>query len=380
LSEANPHLVVAAVVAATISTVFPGFAVGALSVQMSEEFGVGEAKYGWALGSFFLAAAAGSVVTGRAAQRFGPRRQITFILLAAVAVQLAIALAANSFAGLVGAMLLLGFLNSGNQTAINLAISQAQLPRLGLAISIKQSGMPAAAMLSGLAVPALALTVGWRWAYVGGAALALAALVAVRLLIVDVPDVGTQRRGELGSSRSSLVTLAVASGFLAFCAGALTAWIVGSGVDAGLGEGGAGLVLSFGAGLGILVRMSWGFRLDSITWRPLLGAGAMMLLGSAGFGLLILGSSTIHVFGALLAFGAGWIWPVFTNFAIVRVNPVGAARATGITQMGVYVGVFSGPLVGGWVIGAWGYSAMWFLVMIAALIGSVLVIRVSSEF
>ena len=56
--------VVAAAVLAAASTVFPGFLVGALSVQVSAEMGVSEAVYGWGLGSFFLAATIGLGTAG----------------------------------------------------------------------------------------------------------------------------------------------------------------------------------------------------------------------------------------------------------------------------------------------------------------------------
>ena len=106
----------------------------------------------------------------------------------------------------------------------------------------------------------------------------------------------------------------------------------------------------------------------------------MSIIGSCGFALLILRSPGIHVVATLLAFGAGWIWPVFTNFGLVRTNPHGAARATGITQMGVYIGVFSGPLVGGWIIETFSYSVFWFVVLCVALFGAALVIRISPKF
>ena len=38
---------------ATVSTVYPGFLIGALTVQVSDEFSVTEATYGWGLGGFF---------------------------------------------------------------------------------------------------------------------------------------------------------------------------------------------------------------------------------------------------------------------------------------------------------------------------------------
>ena len=120
---------VAALVGATIATVLPGFLTGALAVQISAELGVTEATYGWGLGGFFLAATAGSILLGRLAQRIGPRLQITVVLGVSATMQLAIALFASSFGLIVAALAVCGFVNAGNQTAVNLALTRAQLPR-----------------------------------------------------------------------------------------------------------------------------------------------------------------------------------------------------------------------------------------------------------
>ncbi|MEL0195287.1 MAG: MFS transporter, partial [Acidimicrobiaceae bacterium] len=104
-------------------------------------------------------------------------------LLGAAVVDLCIALFANEFRYLIAFLAIAGLCNAAAQTAVNLGLAQAGLPRLGLAIAVKQSGMPAASMLSGLAVPAIALTLGWRWAFVGAATVALVALIGVQRTI-----------------------------------------------------------------------------------------------------------------------------------------------------------------------------------------------------
>ena len=379
--QAKPPVVVGAIVFATVATVFPGFLIGAMSVQVSSEFEVGEGTYGWALGSFFLGATAGSVGLGRLAQRIGPRRQITAVLALSAAVQLALAGFASSFVHVVLALVVCGLANAANQTAINLALTDARLPRLGLSMAIKQSSMPGAALLSGLAVPLLALTVGWRWAYVAGAAVAVSALVLVRRALP------AQTKGPMPSSRvrpqsgrAALRGAAVGGGFLAFCAGSLSAWVVGSGVDAGLEPGTAGAMLSLGAACGIALRLAWGFRLDSLRTSPLRLGGLMVLVGAVGFWLLGLRSPGWHVVATLVAFGAGWVWPIFTNYGVVRANPEAAAAATGVTQTGVYIGVFVAPLATGWIIETSGYPTMWSVVAASAVIGSVVLVRVSPDF
>ena len=82
----------------------------------------------------------------------------------------------------------------------------------------------------------------------------------------------------------------------------------------------------------------------------------------------------------LLSFGCGWIWPVFTNYGIVRANPRAAGSATGITQMGVYVGVFVGPLVTGWLIEHSGYPVMWLAVAASSVAGAAVSIRIADRF
>ena len=380
-AEARPSLVINAAVMATVSTVLPGFLIGAMSVQVSAEMGVSEGVYGWGLGSFFGAAMVGSVMLGRLAQRIGPLNQMTLALGVSIAVQLALAATARSFLAVIGFLVLAGLANAANQTSVNLALAQAQLPRLGLAVSIKQSGLPTATLLAGFAVPSLALTVGWRWAYVAGAVFALMSLVLVRTAVGSSVFRTAATRDSVPESSSRDLFLAAAVGaFLAFSAGSLVAWGVGSGVDAGLGPGTAGLFLSVGAATGITMRVVSGWLSDTMRVKPFRAGGITALVGSIGMAGLALRSPATHVAAMLLSFGCGWIWPVFTNYGIVRANPRAAGSATGITQMGVYVGVFVGPLVTGWLIEHSGYPAMWLAVAASSVAGAAVSIRIADRF
>ncbi len=391
---ARPSLVINAAVASTVSTVLPGFLIGAMSVQVSAEMGVSEAVYGWGLGSFFGSAMLGSVLLGRLAQRIGPLNQMTLALTVSVLVQLALAAIARSFVAVISFLVVAGLANAANQTSVNLALAQAQLPRLGLAVSIKQSGLPTATLLAGFAVPGLALTVGWRWAYVGAALFALAALGLVRSAVGSprVQDAGTTAAATAAatgaataaaapeSSSQDLLAAAAVGACLAFSAGSLNAWGVGSGVDAGLGQGTAGLLLSVGAATGITLRLVGGWLSDTMRILPFKVAGFTAAVGSVGMAALAVRSPGLHVAALLVSFGAGWIWPVFTNYGVVRTNPLAAGAATGVTQMGVYVGVFVSPLVTGWLIEHSGYPTMWLVVAGVTLTGAALAIRTSNRF
>jgi cyanate permease len=168
--------------------------------------------------------------------------------------------------------------------------------------------------------------------------------------------------------------------FLSFGAGALNAWVVESGVDAGLGKGSAGLMLSVGAALGIAIRVSWGMRLDHMTRHPFVVAGVMALGGAIGVLGLSYRLPTIHIIATVLAFSGGWIWPVFLNFGVVRANEGRAASSTGVTQTGVYLGVFAAPLTAGAIIERSGYPTMWAVTSAVMAIGGLLIARVSRRF
>ena len=87
-----------------------------------------------------------------------------------------------------------------------------------------------------------------------------------------------------------------------------------------------------------------------------------------------------HALAAIVAFGAGWSWPALFNFAVVRANPSAAAQATGITQTGVYIGVFTGPIVMGQVVERASYTAGWSLVAASMLIGATIMFAVAPKF
>ena len=382
----NPSRLIAAVSLATIASVFPGLASGALAVQASADFDVSEGTYGWALGSFFIGAAVTSLPLGRLAQRLGPRRQLLIGLTATVAIQLTIALLVSSFGQMLAMLALAGVANSGVQSAVNLALTQASLPRLGLAIATKQAAMPGSAMIGGLAVPVVALTLGWRWSYVVGAAMAAAAITQVRSFVMPAistpvtttPEVRAVSAGQ--SPTPALYGATVVVFLFAFTSGAINAWTVSSGVDAGLSEGVAGVVISAAAGTGIAVRLLIGSRIDASHTPPFRAAALLYIVGIAGFALAAVRLPALHVAASILAFGGGWIWPVATNYAIVTANRRNAAAATGLTQTGVYVGVFSAPIVTGRIIDSAGYPTMWLVVASVGVIAAIGAVILSPQF
>jgi MFS family permease len=322
-----------------------------MAVQVREDLNFSEAGIGVAVGGFFLSASVLSAVLGRSAERLGGGPALRLAALWAAAGQLLVAVGAHSLVVLTAILAFGGAANALGQPAANLVIARA-LPahRQGIGFAVKQSAIPGSTLLGGLAVPALALTVGWRWAFVAAAALAVvsALLLPTGPGAVDqptdprpAPRIGGRLPGRI------MVVLAVGAGLGAGAAGTLGAFLVSAGVDAGLSKGSAGLALSLGSGMGIACRLAAGVLADRRSGGHLRWVAAMLAVGAFGYLLFAIGTPGPFLAGLPLAFGAGWAWPGLFNLAVVLANPASPGAATGLTQTGTYLGAVLGPLLFG---------------------------------
>jgi MFS family permease len=222
------------------------------------------------------------------------------------------------------------------------------------------------------------LTVGWRWAFVSTAALALLAALLVPVAARPTggsPTGRTASRGAVPIGRSGsegrlplriMAVLALGAALGAAAAGTLGAFLVSAGVDVGLSEGSAGLALSVGSGLGIACRLWAGMLADRRSGGHLRWVATMLALGAFGYVLFAAGTPGLFLAGLPLAFGAGWAWPGLFNLAVVLANPASPAAATGVTQTGTYLGAVLGPLLFGLVAEHLSFSWSWWLAAITS--------------
>jgi MFS family permease len=348
-------------VAVATAGVLPAFLTGGLAVQIRAEMGFGSAALGLAVALFFVSASTASVPMGRLVERIGSHRGMRLAVFCSAASLLCVALLAGAWAGLVVCLVFGGLANAVAHPATHLFLArEVPASRQGYSFGIKQAAIPSATLLAGLAVPGIALTFGWRWAFAGGALLAL----VVALLVPKERIGGVKRVAEARSSDAPigpLVLLAVGIGLGSAAATPLGAFVVESSVATGLGVGEAGLLLALGSAASIVVRVLFGRLADGMGGGRLLLVGGMLGAGVAGFVMLATGSPALVVPGVLLAFAAGWGWPGLFNFAVVRSNPGAPAAATGITQTGASGGAAVGPLLFGVVVEAAGYGTAWLL-------------------
>ena len=349
----------------TIAVSVPVFLVGGLAVQIGDELRFSPAGLGLAVSAYFGASALASVPAGYLVERFGATRVSRAGIALAVASLLGVAAFANTLWSLILILALGAAANAMGQLASNTALSRHVPPRRqGLSFGIKQAAIPVATLLSGAAVPVVALTLGWRWAFVF-----VAGLAAATLLLVPNEPATTSARSAKTAKRATgaLIVIGVGATLAAAAANALGTFLVDSAVARGISPGPAGLALTLGSAVCVTSRILGGWLADRWPDRAITMISGLLLTGAIGLSLLAVPGNPALVAGVVLGFGFGWAWPGLMNFAVVRLHPQAPAAATSITQTGVYAGGCIGPLGLGTLATAAGYPTMWVVAAVAML-------------
>ncbi|MPZ88945.1 MAG: MFS transporter [Nitriliruptorales bacterium] len=354
----------------------PVFLLGALAVFIRQELHFGEARLGLAASLYYLSSAVMSIPGGRFAERLGARRAIAVAATGTAVAMGGAVLFATTWGRLVLCMVLAGAANGIALPATNLALARGIPARhQGAAFGLKQSSGPFATLLAGAAVPALGLTVGWRWAF------ALAGLAAVPLMIAGVGRRTAPPRRRGGGDRvpvGPLAVLSLAAASAVIAGSSLGAFYVVSAVDGGLPPGAAGTLLAVGSVLGVAARVGWGWVGDHRTAGHFRIVSGLLVSGAAGFALLGASSRAVLVTATFVVFCTGWAWPGLFNFAVVRGNPLAPAAASGITGTGQFAGGILGPLGFGALVERTSYQVAWLATAATLVVAGVLVYAGSS--
>ena len=363
------------------ATLFASFAplplllTGGLAVLMRADLDFGAGAIGLAAAVFVAASAASAVPGGKLTERVGPRRAVYASAVMTAVCMLGIASLASSWLTLAGFLALGGFANGIAQPATNAMISRGVSEgHQGTAFGVKRSSFSFGEILSGLAVPLVAVDMGWRAAWV----FAAIGLAVTAMILPKSASGGTAPAYSPEKSvppRGPLVTLAIAGGFGIGAIAAMQIYFVESGVERGLSVGTAGALLAVGGGVGVVTRLGVGLMQDSrggdvfVATVTLLGAGAI------GFLLLGLGVGFVMVVvGTALAFGAGQGWTGLYMLGVVRMNPEAPGAATGRIEAGLSTGAVIGPIGFGLLIGAGLFSTAWILGSLSLLVAGLLVL------
>lgn len=343
--------------------------VSAVSPLMREELGLTEERLGLAVSVYFAVSALVAWLGGGLSDRIGARTTLSLGATISLTAVLGLGVAARSWHHVVLLLALAGVGSAIIQPATNHAIVRGvRLRRHGLALGLKQASVPAATLLAGVGVPTLAVTFGWRWAF----AVPVAAALVFTSLRASLPD-GRRPGARLGDAadedgagvKRSLAVVAVAGGVGVGAISAATAFLVPYLVAQGVSEGNAGWILALASLAGVGMRVTGGWRADSLgTTVPTIVA--LLTLGALGGLVVAMATTPVGIaLGAVLMVGAGWGWNGLLVLAIVRAFPQTPGLATGISQVGIRGGGALGPGAFGLVVAAAGYATAWAAVAVA---------------
>jgi cyanate permease len=354
----------ASAVAATGASILPVGLLGALIVQLRSDIEVSTVELGGIIALFYAVSALGSIPAGGLIDSLGWPRSIWIASLCIATPLLLIATVARTATHVAGAMFIAGVGNALAQPAANLAIIRGVVAgRQGIAFGVKQAAVPAGTLIAGAAVPLIALTIGWRWAFI------LPALLVIVLTSVT-PVSGSRRSGGVSRARMDgllrdpvLLVLAVANAGSSMAINPLFAFFVESSVARGISPASAGSLLAFGSAMGLVSRLVIGWvtdRTDPSVDRMLRDMSVYALLGSPGF--LLLGSfgdrAPAVAVALFFAIGFGFAWSGLFNLVVTRLWSDRPASASGVTQAGLWIGGMLGPLLFG-AIATRSYTVAW---------------------
>ena len=361
-------------VSAQVAAMMPAFALGALAVTMRDDLGISETRLGDAVAFFFLLAAVTSPHAGALTDRLGPRRSLHAATVLSAASVLVIA-AVGSYWLLLAALAVgaIGLTIAGPGTKTMVARG-VPAHRHGLAFGIQTAAIPGSVFLSGLAVPSIGLTLGWRWAF---AAAALVPLVGLALAPAYGARPGQTMRSE-GAARGlsdidygplNLIGLAAALGSAACTV--MAAFFVSAAVEVGIDEGLAGYLLAVGSGLVIVTRIGAGWLADRLTRGHLEIVAAMLAVSTVGYLVVATESRLLVPLGGILTLGLGWAWTGLTFHTVVRAYRDSPGAAAGMISGGLNVGGVAGPFVFGRLAEGVSYRAGFAVMAVFALLGAV---------
>lgn len=375
------------VTAALVLAALPLFMVGGLAVQIREEFGFGEAALGAGVTIGFVVGALTAPFGGRLADRIGPRTTTYLGASLSALALLGLGLATTGWATMVVFLCLAGLSVALTDPGLAIMVDRTvPVPRQGVAFGIKEASIPAASLAAGIAVPAIALTVGWRWAFTIGLLPLLAVVILLPRLDVRMrvpePEDNTPAAEPLKDPprRTAILLAAVAAALATAAASGVGIFLTTSAVAMGLSEGSAGILLAVGSVAGITARIGTGVMADRIGGPQFKLIAGMLAIGALTMALGGSGNPILLIIGTLGAFTGGWAWTGLFFLSLVRTNPDRPGTVAGIGISGLGVGNASGPYLFGLVAESFSYGAAWLAAAVAAGGAAILMAMARSRF
>nr|WP_228721018.1 MFS transporter [Arthrobacter sp. 260] len=360
----------------TVVGVLPVFLIGGLAVQLETDLNLTPSSLGIVVAVFWGVSALLSASAGVAATALGLRRGMPLGVCLGLIALAGIAFLTPDWPWLILWLTFAGAANALCQPLSNgLIVEQVGTRNRAFAFGLKQAAIPAATLAAGLSVPLVALTIGWQWTFTIAAGLAL---LFIPVLLRSIPrrtasatavskPTSTPLPREL---RPFLLMTAIASGLGSAQANVVGSFTVSSAVGAGFDAATAGLLLGAASVAGILARPLVGIAADRGIGGSMATVAIMMGTGCVGLIGMASGNPIAYGIGCIIAFGLGWGWNGLAHFVVSRTSHPHTTRATGITQIGTYLGATLGPLVFGFIFTHFPDGVGWALAAVVAAAGA----------
>lgn len=377
---------------ATIVTPLPQFLTGAMAVQMTSDLRFGAGLLGAAIAINRAGQGISSLFLGRLADELGSTRALRLAMWISAVSSVGIAATARNFASLAAWLFIASLAHALSQPASNRLLSRRVRPgRLGTAFGLKQAATPASTMLAGFAVPVFAVGVGWRWAFVATAVMALALVVTLTrrmpaLAVLSAGEEALEGRAARAAKKQQrvripfspfLVLTSVAFGLVLAGNVVVPSFYVGSAVEAGTRVELAGFLLGVASVAAIATRILSGLACDHLIRRPLLLVASLIAFGGLGILLLATGESRLMNFGVIMAVVGTWGFNAVFWYAIVRAYPQAPGSITGLLSPGGQAGATLGVLSFGFLVERFGYATSWNLAAGAAFLAAIAMVAAS---
>lgn len=348
------------VAVATLATyALPLFFTASLALDIERDLDMTVTRLGVAITVFWVVATTSSFPAGRLVDRIGAvaagRLAGAFVVLGSLGIA-----AAPSFAVLTAFLAVTAIGNAIIPTAMSaLVTGELRARRRGTVLGLQQAGPPLASVIAGLALPTLGATLGWRAVFALGAVAAALATLAVRG--GGGPALGARPVAHAGAEgvRGFTRLLALGGLFAGAAASGLVAYLVVYAADAGLSEGAAGILLAVASVVCVATRVRSGVRVDRRRAPLLPQMAALVLAGTVGFALLVVGAAPAVAVGSVLAIGIGWGWSGLYILAAVEHGGARSCRAVGTAVTGSFAGATLGPLLVGLVATTASFEVAW---------------------
>lgn len=358
------------------NTVWP-FAFGVLAPVLLDELSLTAGMFGFTYAVYYASASLGSPLVVRLSDRLAFRRSIHLLALG-TAIHLALFATSTSILPLLLGAAIAGILMAAANPVTNSFITASLRDRnIRLAVAVKQSGVPVAAVLTGWMVP---LVTGWYDWRIGVMSLVmfagLSAMLAFKVtgsgpMAGPADATKEQRRAQRLVQRrtrvtpTGLETYALMLGIVTAGLNGYLALFTNTELDGSLARGGA-LLAAFAAS-GAIGRVYWsmigqGHRIFPIL-TALPGIGALAL-----FGLAFTRTEPLVWFLVVIAGLTVMSWQGIGTLALIETRPESIARTSGRMLQYFYGGFVLGAPTMGVVVDRLGYVAAWSMLGTAAAI------------